>query len=178
MATHALSVARGASKARGDDNLVLGCYVDDLFILYSTDDEGSLYSEFSTALVDRWRVEDEGEVSDLLNVNITVEGDDVILRQSSYVQQLLSAHAPQGIPASFQLNQAPAKPDLPALIEDAVSTRSTRTPDGVLLRQYQSLVGALLYCSTNTRPDIAYSVGMLCRAMSCPTAQLMDAALR
>eukprot|EP00965_Chrysotila_dentata_P086383 2850669-Pleurochrysis_carterae.AAC.1 len=110
------------SKTRDDDKLVLGCYVDDLFILYFTDADGSLYSEFSTALVDRWRVEDESEVSDLPNVDITVEGDDVVLRQSSYVQQLLSTHAPQGIPVSFQLNHAPAKPDLPALIEDAVST--------------------------------------------------------
>eukprot|EP00965_Chrysotila_dentata_P023735 786529-Pleurochrysis_carterae.AAC.1 len=41
-----------------------------------------------------------------------------------------------------------------------------------------SLVGALLYCSTQTRPDVAYSVGMLCRAMSCPTSALLDAARR
>eukprot|EP00965_Chrysotila_dentata_P064372 2133031-Pleurochrysis_carterae.AAC.1 len=37
-----------------------------------------------------------------------------------------------------------------------------------------SLLGARLYCSTQTRPDIAYAVGMLCRAMSCPTSQLLD----
>eukprot|EP00965_Chrysotila_dentata_P007619 248235-Pleurochrysis_carterae.AAC.1 len=41
-----------------------------------------------------------------------------------------------------------------------------------------SLVGALLYCSTQTRPDVAYAVGMLCRAMSCPTPELLDAARR
>ena len=50
--------------------------------------------------------------------------------------------------------------------------------DPQLLRRYQSIVGALLYCATNTRPDIAYSVGMLCRAMSRPTPELMEAAER
>eukprot|EP00965_Chrysotila_dentata_P235252 6200642-Pleurochrysis_carterae.AAC.1 len=166
------------SKNRGKDRLVIGCYVDDLFVLYSDDGAGSLYADFSAALVDRWRVEDEGEVSDLLNVDISVEGPDVVLRQSSYIKQLLSVHAPDGIPSGFQLNHAPAQPDLPALVEQAVSERQNRTTDNELLRRYQSLVGALLYCSTNTRPDVAYAVGMLCRAMSCPTESLMLAAQR
>ena len=33
-------------------------------------------------------------------------------------------------------------------------------------------MGALLYCSGNTRPDVAFAVGLLCRAMSKPTEQL------
>eukprot|EP00965_Chrysotila_dentata_P155940 5153427-Pleurochrysis_carterae.AAC.1 len=41
-----------------------------------------------------------------------------------------------------------------------------------------SLVGALLYCFTQTRPDIAHAVVMLCRTMSCPTAQLLSDARR
>eukprot|EP00965_Chrysotila_dentata_P201244 6180473-Pleurochrysis_carterae.AAC.11 len=124
------------SKTREDDNLVVGCYVDDLFVLYSSNGDGSLYSDFSTALVDRWRVEDEGEVSDLLNVDITIEGDDVVLRQALYLQQLLSTYAPQEIPASYQLKHAPAQPDLPALIEKAVSTRDHRPKDKALVRRY------------------------------------------
>eukprot|EP00965_Chrysotila_dentata_P060481 2004818-Pleurochrysis_carterae.AAC.1 len=47
-----------------------------------------------------------------------------------------------------------------------------------LRSSYQSLVGALLYCSTQTKPDVAYAVGMLCRTMSCPTLKLLDAAHR
>ena len=50
--------------------------------------------------------------------------------------------------------------------------------DPKLLNAYQSLVGALLYCATNTRPDIAYYVGLLCRAMSCPTPELLSSAHR
>ena len=46
------------------------------------------------------------------------------------------------------------------------------------VRPYQSIVGALLYCATNTRPDVAYSVAMLCRAMARPTPALQRDAER
>jgi hypothetical protein len=37
--------------------------VGDLFILYEHNDNDSLYSKFTAALKQRWRVEDEGPVS-------------------------------------------------------------------------------------------------------------------
>eukprot|EP00965_Chrysotila_dentata_P113900 3765808-Pleurochrysis_carterae.AAC.1 len=40
--------------------LILGCYVDDLFTLYSHDGDGSLYQRFTADLASRWNVEDEG----------------------------------------------------------------------------------------------------------------------
>eukprot|EP00965_Chrysotila_dentata_P002691 87805-Pleurochrysis_carterae.AAC.1 len=39
--------------------LTLGCYVDDLFTLYSHDGAGSLYNDFVEALTLRRNVEDE-----------------------------------------------------------------------------------------------------------------------
>eukprot|EP00965_Chrysotila_dentata_P158156 5225327-Pleurochrysis_carterae.AAC.1 len=64
------------------------------------------------------------------------------------------------------------------MIEEALASKSARTIAPELLASYQSLVGALLYCSTQTRPDVAFAVGMLCRAMSCPTPELLEAARR
>ena len=52
------------------------------------------------------------------------------------------------------------------------------TIDTTLLQEYQSLVGALLYSSGNTRPDAACAVGMLYRVSARPTLELLDAARR
>eukprot|EP00965_Chrysotila_dentata_P038702 1285272-Pleurochrysis_carterae.AAC.1 len=52
------------------EQLILGCYVDDLFVLHHSDAPGLLYANFTDALAARWNVEDEGPVSDLLNVEI------------------------------------------------------------------------------------------------------------
>ena len=46
------------------------------------------------------------------------------------------------------------------------------------VRRYQSLVGALLYCATQMRPDVAYAVGMCCRCMSRPTDAMYKCAQR
>ena len=60
--------------------LIVGAYVDDLCILYSHDDEHSLYHRFTTDLQKRWNVEDEGDVSDLLGIDISLEDGHVCLR--------------------------------------------------------------------------------------------------
>ena len=49
-------------------------------------------------------------------------------------------------------------------------------PDEAMLKRYQSIVGALNYCATHTRPNVAYAVGQLSRAMAYPTPELILAA--
>ena len=156
--------------------LLVGVYVDDLCVLYSHDDEYSLYHQFTADLQKRWAVEDEGDVSDLLGIDINVEDHHVCLRQETYISRLGSEFFPDGTPPSMQKNTVPSLPDLPQTVLEAVD--SSAEIDPILLKRYQSLVGALLYCATNTRPDVAFSVGMLCRAMSRPTPALMEAAER
>ena len=159
-----------------EDILLVGCYVDDLFILYNSGDEHSLYHRFTTDLQQRWSVDDEGEVSDLLNVEIHRVDGGVELRQTAYIEKLVKEWLPNGIPATVHMNAAPHTESLPDLVLQALS--SVETVDQDLLRKYQSLVGSLLYAATNTRPDIAYAVGMLCRAMGKPTPDLYAAGLR
>ena len=155
--------------------LIVGVYVDDQFVLYSHDDEHSLYSKYTTALKARWQVEDEGEVSDLLGVDISAADGHVELTQASYIVRLADTWFPEGVPATIQSNQPPADKNLPQLVADALVNVEPRAPEQV--KAFQSLVGALLYAAINTRPDVAYAVGMLCRAMAKPTPELHAAAL-
>ena len=128
-----------------------------------------------TDLQASWEVEDEGEVQDLLNIEISRDGHDVILKQTNYICKMLDTYAPDGVPARFQSSRGPCNDRLVHAVCDALS--SNESPDPALIRKYQSLVGALLYCSTQTRPDVAYTVGYLGRAMSKPTPELYELAL-
>ena len=167
--------------------LLVGCYVDDLYMLSSHTDEYSVYHQFTTAMSSRWDVEDEGEVSDLLSVEITKDAEHVTLRQRAYIDKLMATYAPDGTSvssngsgyklSSHPVGRTPADSDLPKLVLEAVE-QDAADVDPVLLKDYQSLTGALLYCAVNTRPDVSYAVGLLCRAMGKPTVELYEAAIR
>eukprot|EP00965_Chrysotila_dentata_P081297 2684561-Pleurochrysis_carterae.AAC.1 len=147
-------------KVNGNtQRLIIGCYVDDLFALNSDNGPGSLYESFISDLAARWNVEDGGP--------------------HKYIAHLVETYLPDGVPSSFQKHHAPAAEELPALVEKALASQSAGSqPPPDLRSSYQSLVGALLYCSTQACPDVAYDVGMLCRAMSRPTPELLNAARR
>ena len=162
-------------KGKRDERLVVGVYVDDLCCAYSHGDKHSIYQDFVTKLHE-WKVEDEGELRDLLNVEFSRDNNHVLLQQVGYIDSMVSRFLPDGIPPDHQSNRTPCDPDIAQHVADALA--SIDPPEAQLLKNYQSLVGALLYCSTHTRPDVAYSVGMLCRAMARPNPALFQAALR
>eukprot|EP00965_Chrysotila_dentata_P086722 2862437-Pleurochrysis_carterae.AAC.1 len=72
--------------------LVVSCYMDDLFTLYSENGPGSLYESCTSDLAARWNVEDQGPVSDLLNVDITRDADCILLQQRKYIEHLVETY--------------------------------------------------------------------------------------
>ena len=160
------------------EQIHVGVYVDDLVMVYSHDDDHSLYQSFVAALAERWKVEDEGDLTDLLGIEFFRGENTIELKQTKYyyIEKLAAEFFTDGVPPTSQENKVPCDCDLPAVVNLALLSDST--PDAVLLRKYQTICGALLYASTNTRPDIAFCTGMLCRAMGRPTPELFTAALR
>eukprot|EP00965_Chrysotila_dentata_P126664 4188682-Pleurochrysis_carterae.AAC.3 len=72
------------------------------------------------ALPARCNVEDQGPVSDLLNVDIFTDANSIIHKQEQYITHLVENYLPDGVSLSFDKTQAPAADNLPALVEDAL----------------------------------------------------------
>jgi hypothetical protein len=124
------------------------------------------------------QAEDEGDLSDLLGVEFTREDNGVIrLSQPTYIEKMAATFfTDPALDTEAHLTRGPCAKDIDALVASALARE--QAPDPALVKQYQGLVGSLLYAATNTRPDVAYSVGYLCRAMAKPTPELLTAALR
>ena len=52
-------------------------------------------------------------------------------------------------------------------------TKGLPPPHPELIKPFQEMVGAVMYLCNSTRPDLAYPVHQLCRAMSRPTPELL-----
>ena len=85
---------------------------------------------------------------------------------------------PDGIPKRFQSVKTPCDDKLEALVVAAAIEVDMETVDPKLKERFQSIVGALNYCVSNTRPDVAYAVGQLCRVLARPTPELLACAER
>ena len=71
--------------------------------------------------------------------------------------------------------------DAKSSIPMSTDTKLSKPQDGEELIScdvfdYMSAVGGLMYIALTTRPDVAYSVGVLSRFMACPTQRHVDAA--
>ena len=86
------SCRRTISTPTGKRNelLIIGCYVDDLACLHSHDNKHSLYHHFITSLQKSWEVEGEGDISDLLGVQIDRGKDQVTMSQTAYIDRTMS----------------------------------------------------------------------------------------
>lgn len=141
-------------KLKGGHHCYVLVYVDDILI---ASEDNNLIIETEKALETRFTLTSLGEVNWYLGMEVkrNKEGD-FFLSQERYIEQIAnSAGLMEAKPSKIPLDPGYHKHE-----------SSDRLSDN---KEYQKLIGQLLYVSVNTRPDISAAVSILSRKTSCPT---------
>jgi len=134
-------------------------YVDDLIVAGKSLDGVKKVNSSVSATFD---VRNTGEDKDIIGMRVMRDWDANVITLSNpgHFIALLEA---------FQMNKsAPSKTPMEA------GTKLLKPRKNLLneVNRYSELVGSLLYLSTTSRPDIAFSMGVLSRYISCPEEEL------
>jgi hypothetical protein len=142
-----------------DKQIFLGIYVDDLIIV------GNDSHWILEKLREKLKLSDMGECKDLLGLRMSRFGDTLHLSQPGFVDKLSSAFA-EDLPDDSV--PTPMRTDFNPIAESSPFDK----------QRYLSMVGALQWIATCTRPDVSSSVNLLSRFQSKPTKNLWRAGLR
>lgn len=150
------------TKKVGEEVLIVGVYVDDLLV---TSTKVSVIEDFKIQMGRRFDMSDLGRLSFYLGIEVEQGPGYIELKQATYAKKLLEK--------AGMLECNPTKYPM--------DPKETLTKDegsiAVDTTQFRSLVGGLRYL-VYTRPDIAYSVGMVSRFMERLTILHQNAAKR
>ena len=169
----------------GKEVFAIGIYVDNLQIVHSAAldndgnaiDQSSFYANFMKLLRRDWEIVDEGPLEDLLAIQMRTNNDgSITLHQFDYIQKLLLRFLPNGPLPYVTRKSAPCSKTFERDVALALDGGPASNPDyPELVRDFQCRLGSLLYLTTSTRPDLGFAVPYLCRAMSRPTPELVEA---
>ena len=138
----------------GADEVWLLLYVDDIIVLGSSQKiVESAKRQCSTHV----EIKDLGVVRQFLGVSVQFSNNCAWLSQEHFTRQIL---------IRFEMDKCNAAPTPMVHTTAQYGVGSTKPFDRM---RYQELLGALLFLSTHTRPDIVLAVGILCRHSSPPT---------
>lgn len=141
-------------------------YVDDIIIACAND-------KLKKAMVEKLRVKygvkDLGLLRFYLGLNVYQKSGCIMVNQKTYCERLLQHYGfsemhPSRVP--MEVNTHFGKRD-----NEHAAHESNETIDF----PYREIIGSLMYLVTNTRPDLAYSVGQLSRYVECPSAEHVGA---
>ena len=132
-------------------------YVDDVLVI------GSCIKAVKAAklmLSQEFEMKDLGVAKSFLGVEFLYNSEGVALRQKYYIEQVLE---------KFAMSQCkPVKTPLCAPTMQEAGFEILHDPG---IKRFREAIGALLYVSTRTRPDIAAAVGILSRKCQNPSQQ-------
>ena len=128
-------------------------YVDDILVASKSNEEILLAINL---LGSHFDINNLGKIKKYLGIEVYKDKDfSYYIRQKHYIQNLLN---------EFQMDDA--KPSKYPLDPGYGKTESKPLDNN---KEYQKLIGSLLFLSVNSRPDIATSVSILARKVSLPT---------
>lgn len=146
---------------KGDVRIILPVFVDDMTFASKS---LSAIEEMISALRKHFKLRDLGPTTQLLGIKIDRDRPNrsITLSQRQYCLDILDRFGM----ADCKPVSTPMDPGLRLTRDHSPQTRE----EAAQMRSidYQGAVGALMYLATTTRPDIAYTVGVLARFNSNP----------
>ncbi|KAJ0978704.1 hypothetical protein J5N97_014178 [Dioscorea zingiberensis] len=143
----------------GESRLLIGVYVDDLIITGSNPEE---IKNFKRQMMEKFNMSDLGLLSYYLGIEVCQTSHGISLCQSGYASKILER---TGM-ADCNSCQTP--------MESRLKLSKNSEDSFVDATFYRSIIGSLRYL-VNTRPNIAYAVGIVSRFMEKPTSQHLAA---
>ena len=156
-------------RGTGKDQEVVLLYVDDIVYFNpraNSNQRDIFYKKLAAEFIlSPWT---QGEANWILNCEVTRDWDKgtISINQRVAIEKLCT---------KFGLSQHD-KSSIP--MDPSLKLRKACDSDPMPSFKYATLVGAMLYLSLTTRPDIAHSIGVLSRYMAKPNQSHCDAALQ
>lgn len=147
------------TRGSGETALILGVYVDDLLVTGNSPVE---IMKFKTEMTSQFDMSDLGLLSFYLRVEVDQQQDFITLKQSSYAKKILE---------QFGMSECNST-KIP--MEPGIKLHQDKSGEPVDATAYRKMVGCLRYL-LHTRPDLAFSVGMVSRFMKRPTVMHLKA---
>jgi hypothetical protein len=115
--------------------------------------------------MNKWECRDLGEVKEFLCMRITCKGWDIHLDQCAYLDKVLE---------HFSMTNAKVTPT--PLLSNWVPVAAKGKASTALLKNFQCIIGSLLYLMIGTCPDIAFAVTKLAQFSANPSEEHFEQA--
>ena len=155
-------------KASGPPDLFLAVYVDDILLFGPSK---PALNTMKAALKTRFSMTDLGECGTFLGLQVSRNRTSrtLMLTQTPYVDEIIQRFDLAGqIPKSTPMEKSRQYTLVPSEAQSSLADT----------RHYQAMLGSLMYLVVETRPDIAYAVGLLSRFAKNPNSTHLAALKR
>ena len=159
-------------QSRTGQVMIISVFVDDILSAYATQDIHE-WNQYKAQFMKQYKMKDLGECQWILGMRVQRNRNNktLVLDQQMYLNKILKQFNMENCKASMT-------PEEVMKLSTQHSPTTQQQKNQIDLKGYQSMVGALMYASISTRPDIAHAVNMISRYLANPGQAHVTAAKR